>query len=144
MESRIIQRDHYRTGCSAHRYLLADIPLQTEYSPLRWRVAIDALLLEKSGVMLVEKLRTIFFFQGYFNYLNKYIGHHMMKDGEAYEQLAWDKYGSREGKNAIDQALKKVLSFDLIQHARVYAAMCSNDAKSYYDRIVHAIASMLM
>jgi hypothetical protein len=27
--------------------LLADIPLQTGYSPLRWRVAIDALLLKK-------------------------------------------------------------------------------------------------
>jgi hypothetical protein len=27
--------------------LLTDIPLQTGYSPLRWCVAIDALLLEK-------------------------------------------------------------------------------------------------
>jgi hypothetical protein len=94
--------------------LLADIPLQTGYSPIRWRVAIDALLLKKAGVTLVEKLRTIVLFQGYFNYLNKYIGRHMMKDGEAYEQLAWEQYGSREGKNAIEQALNKVLSFDMI------------------------------
>jgi hypothetical protein len=34
--------------------LLTDIPLQTGYSPLRWRVAIDALILKKSGVTLVE------------------------------------------------------------------------------------------
>jgi hypothetical protein len=39
----------------------------------------------------------------------------MMKDGEAYEHLAWEQYGSREGKNAIEQELNKVLSFDLIQ-----------------------------
>jgi hypothetical protein len=64
-----------------------------------------------------KKLRTIVLFQGDFNYLNKYIEHHMMKDGEAYEQLAWDKYGIRERKNAIDQALNKVLSFDLIRQA---------------------------
>jgi hypothetical protein len=51
--------------------LLTDIPLQTGYSPIRWRVAIDALLLKKSGVTLVEKLRTIFLFQGNVNYLNK-------------------------------------------------------------------------
>jgi hypothetical protein len=38
----------------------------------------------------------------------------MMKDSEAYEQLAWEQYGSHEGKNKIDQALNKVLSFDLI------------------------------
>jgi hypothetical protein len=34
---------------------------------------------KKSGVTLVEKLRTIFLFQGDVNYLNKYIVHHMMK-----------------------------------------------------------------
>jgi hypothetical protein len=110
--------------------LLTDIPLQTGYSPLRWRVDIDALLLKKAGVNLVEKLRTIVLFQGDFNYLNKYIGRHMMKDGEAWEQLAWEQYGSRKGKNAIEQALKKVLSFDLIRQARMDAAMRSNDSKS--------------
>jgi hypothetical protein len=119
--------------------LLIYIPLQTGYSALRWRVAIDALLLKKS-----EKLRTIFLSQGDFNYLNNYIGRHMMKDGEAYEKLTWEQYGSREGKNAIDQALNKVLSFYLIRQAQMDAAMCANDAKSCYDRIVHAIASILM
>jgi hypothetical protein len=68
----------------------------------------------------------------------------MMNDGEAYEQLAWEKYGSCEGKNAIEQALNKVLSFELIRQARMDAAMCYNDAKSCYDRIVHSIASILM
>jgi hypothetical protein len=53
--------------------------------------------LEKAGVTLVEKLRTVVLFQGDFNYLNKYIGRHMMKDGEACEQLSWEKYGSHEG-----------------------------------------------
>jgi hypothetical protein len=86
--------------------LLTNIPLQTGYSPLRWRVAIDALLLEKSGVTLVDKLRTIVLFKGDFKYLSKYI--------EAYEQLVWEQYGSREGNNAIDQALTNVISFDLI------------------------------
>jgi polysaccharide deacetylase 2 family uncharacterized protein YibQ len=69
--------------------LLIYIPLQTGYYTLRWRVAIDALLLNKAGVTMVDKLRTIVLFQGDFNYLNNYIGRHMMKDGEAYEQLAW-------------------------------------------------------
>jgi hypothetical protein len=44
--------------------LLTDIPLQTGYSPLRWRVAINALLLKKAGLTLVDKLRTIVLFQG--------------------------------------------------------------------------------
>jgi hypothetical protein len=124
--------------------ILTYIPLQTGYSPLRWRVAIDALFLKKAGVMLVEKLSTSVLFQGDLNYLNKYIGHHTMKDGEEYEQLAWEQYGSCERNNAIEQALNKVLSFDLIQQAQMDAAMCSNDDKSCYDRILHSIASILM
>jgi hypothetical protein len=68
----------------------------------------------------------------------------MTKDGEAYEHLAWEQYGSREGKNAIEQALNKVLSFDLIRQARIDADMFSNDAKSCYDKIVHSIASIIM
>jgi hypothetical protein len=67
----------------------------------------------------------------------------MMKDSEAYEQLAWEQYGSCEGKNMIDKALK-VLSFDLIRQAHLHADMCYNDSKSCYDRIVHPIASILM
>jgi hypothetical protein len=68
----------------------------------------------------------------------------MMKDAEAYEQLAWEQYVSREGKKVIDQALNKVLSFDLIRQARVVVALGSNDAKSCHDSIVHAIESILM
>jgi hypothetical protein len=124
--------------------LLTDIPLQTGYSPLRWWVAIDALLLKKIGVRLVEKLRSIVLFQGDLNYLNKYIGLQMMNHGEAYEQLSWEEYGSHERNKAINQALNKVLSFYLIQLAWVDAAMCANDDKSCYDRIVHEIASILM
>jgi hypothetical protein len=124
--------------------LLTDIPLQTGYYPFRWCVAIDALLLNKAGVTLVEKLRTIVLFQGDLNYLNKYIGRNMIKDGEAYEQLAWVQYWSHEGNNAIDQELNKVLSFDLIRQARMDAAMCSNDDKSCYDRIVYSISSIIM
>jgi hypothetical protein len=68
----------------------------------------------------------------------------MMKDSEGYEQLACEQYGSREGKNVIEQVLNKVLSFDLIQQAIMDAAMCSNDAESFYDRILHSIASIMM
>jgi hypothetical protein len=76
--------------------------------------------------------------------MNKYIGRHMMKDGEAYEQFAWEKYGSHEGNKAIDQSLNIVLSFDLMQQARVDAYICSNDAKSCYHSIGHAITSILI
>jgi hypothetical protein len=68
----------------------------------------------------------------------------MMKEGEAYEQLVWEQYGSRETKNSIDQALNTVLSLDLIRQDRMDEAICVNDSKSCYDRIVYSIVSILM
>jgi hypothetical protein len=100
--------------------------------------------LKKAGVALVEKLHIIVLFQGDFNYLNKYIVRHMMKDGEAYKQLAWEQYGSSEGNNAIEKAPDKVISFDFIRQARMDAAMCSDDAKICYNRRLHSIASIIM
>jgi hypothetical protein len=47
--------------------LLTDTPMQTGYSTLRWSVAINALLLNKSGVTLVEKMSTIVLLRVDFN-----------------------------------------------------------------------------
>ena len=43
---------------------------------------------------------------------------------------------------AIDQALHKRLTYDIIRQHRLPAILCSNDAKSCYDRILHPIASL--
>jgi hypothetical protein len=53
--------------------------------------------------------------------------------------MAWEQYGSRAGKKAIDQALNNVITFDLISQA-----LCSNYAKSCYDRSIHSVAAIAM
>jgi hypothetical protein len=45
--------------------------------------------------------------------------------------------------SAILHAVNKVLSFDLICQYKAPAALCSNDAKSCYDRIIHSIVPSL-
>jgi hypothetical protein len=62
--------------------LLTNILMQSVYSPARWRTAVDALLLKKSGVTFIEKLRNIVLFRGCLNYMNKFIGFHIMKNIE--------------------------------------------------------------
>jgi hypothetical protein len=44
--------------------------------------------------------------------------------------------------SAILHAVNKVLSFDLIRQYKAPAALCSNDAKSCYDRIIYSVASL--
>jgi hypothetical protein len=43
---------------------LTNILMQSGYSPALWRMVVDALLLKKSGVTLIEKLWTIVLFWG--------------------------------------------------------------------------------
>ncbi len=68
----------------------------------------------------------------------------MMYTAEQLQVVAKERYGSRKNKAAIEQCLNKRLTFDLARQLKRPLAMCSNDAKSCYDRIVHSVASLCM
>ena len=53
-------------------------------------------------------------------------------------------YGGVPRRRAALCTLNKILSLDTIRLERRPAAVCSNDAKSCYDRIVHTVASLSM
>ena len=58
--------------------------------------------------------------------------------------LAPEQYGSRKFYTAINQGLNKRLSFDILRQRKQRGALCSTDAMSCYDRIVHVAASLAM
>jgi hypothetical protein len=68
----------------------------------------------------------------------------MMYTAEPLQVVTKEQYGSRKNKAAIEQCLNKRLTFDLARQLKRPLAMCSNDAKSCYDRIVHSVASICM
>jgi hypothetical protein len=47
-------------------------------------------------------------------------------------------------KTAIAHALNKRLSYDLMRQMKTAGALCSNDAKSCYDCILHSVASLCL
>ena len=67
-----------------------------------------------------------------------------MFTAEDLKAIAKEQFGSRAGLTAIDQSLNKRLTYDLMQQRKRPGALCSNDAKSCYDRIVHSVASLAM
>jgi len=102
-------------------------------------------MLEKSpGNFQVDKLQIILLFEAAFNQLNKYIGREMMHHAEQYGLVAREQYGSHHGCSLITQSLNKRLTFDQIQQLKQVAIVCSNEAKSCYNRIVHQIAAQSM
>ena len=140
---------HFRAG-TTNRLIadfeatMANIPFATGYSPSRWRHGMDVELLKKPGNYRVTDLRTIVLYDAEFNRNNALLGRRLMAQAEHLNQFAPEQYGSRKGMSAIEHGLNKRLTFDLIRQLRLPAAMCSNDAKSCYDRIVHSVATLSM
>ena len=102
-------------------------------------------MIQKSGKQPeVEKLRTINLLECEFNFNNKIMGRAVGECAERNNLLPKEQYGSRKRHQARHQGLNKRLLYDLVHFQRKPMILCSNDAKSCYDRIIHAIASIAM
>ena len=102
------------------------------------------MLEKKAGNFRVDKLRAILLFEVCFNDQNKQIGRAMMYHTEDMAMLAPEQFGSRKRLSAIEHCVNKRLTFDLWRQKKRPGALCANDAKSCYDRIVHSVASLCM
>lgn len=112
--------------------------------PKCWRTGTNVMLEKSQGIRDVEKMRIILLYDSEFNYSNKTTGRQITEFGTKHGLIAGEQYGSRPMHTANDQALNKRLQFDLWRCQRTTAALCSNDARRCYDRIVHSVASMAM
>ncbi len=102
------------------------------------------MILKHSGLTDLASLQTIVLFQVDCNFAFKHIGREMMRIAEMTGSLAPEQYGSQKAYWAIDLATNKTLTNDLLRQLKRPGAICSNDAKSCYDLIGHAQASMAM
>ena len=133
---------HFKAGAkepwlAEFETIMTSIPFETGMSPSRWQQGINVMLEKKKGIRRVDKLRAILLYEADFNQNNKMIGRNMMYTAEDLNLIAKEQYGSRKSLSAIDHSLNKTLTYDLIRQLKKPGALCSNDAKSCYDRIVH-------
>jgi hypothetical protein len=117
--------------------IMANLPYIYGFSPQRWKKGLDVMLEKKPGVRQVSSLRAILLYEADFNQNNKRLGREMLFRAEKHKAVAAEQFGSRKHLSAIDQSLNKALTFDIWRQLRQCGALCSNDAKSCYDRIVH-------
>lgn len=121
---------------------LAHIPYYTGYTPSSWSFGVDCMIPKKAGLDLVTKLRTIVLCEAGLTFNNSKLAKSTMEYAERNNYLAPEQFGSRNGKKAVDHAVHKRLTYDILRQTRRPGALCSNDAKSCYDRILHSIATM--
>jgi hypothetical protein len=140
---------HYKAACAndtiaAFDTDLRNLPYQYGFSPEPWQLITDVEILKKAGVYDVEKMRTITLMHAEFNMNNKKLGKDLLANAEKHAAIAPEQFGSRKKHQSIVAALNKRLTMDLLRLRRKAGALCSNDAKSCYDRIVHSIGSISM
>ena len=101
-------------------------------------------MLEKLfGERLVSKLRAILLMEADFNAGNKIVyGERMLGNVRKY-RLMPDEIFSERNRMADDGGLTKVLFYDVVRQLRTVAAIASVDASNCYDRVAHAIASLI-
>ena len=121
---------------------ISNVAYTTGVSPLAWEKGVNVMIHKKSHEDLVTKLRTIVLTEADFNFNNKVLGRSTIYHAERHQLLPDEQYGSRPNKCAIDHAIHKRLTYDILRQMKQPGALCSNDAKSCYDRVVHSIACM--
>jgi hypothetical protein len=123
---------------------MANIPYASGYSPEAWTKFTNVLIPKKTTSSAIEKLRIIVLFHALFNLNNKHLGQAMVANAERHNQIPWEAYGSRKSHRLIKCAANKVFTTDIARQEHRSMDICSNDAKSCYDWILHVIASICM
>ena len=121
---------------------MINIPMETGYSPERWRKADDHMEQKAPDNFNIDRFRPIIHVEADFNMANGFIGRKVMHNAEKNDILAPEQYGSRKDKSAQDQALNKRLIFDVARQTKKPMVLVANDAKSCYDRILHVMVML--
>ena len=119
---------------------IRDIPFSTGFVPSQWKHLMNFAIEKKPGEKRVTKMRTIQMMNAEFQTNNKKVGKAAMAYAERHGLIPAGQFGSRKEHQAIDLALTKRLTWDLLLLQRRAAGWISNDAKSCFDRIVHWVA----
>jgi hypothetical protein len=139
---------HYIVGCKsdivAHYHdTRVSVILAHAIQLEGWSRGLSVMLEKMLGVMLVSKLQAILLMEADFNASKKNVyGVRMMQNARDHRLMPKEIY-SKKNRMADDGMLTKTLFYDVTPQARVPAAIASVDASNCYDRIAHAMASLV-
>ncbi len=139
---------HYIVGCKSDlisHYHAARVTVTLAHAILlkRWSRGLLVMLEKTLGVTLVTKLCPILLMEGDFNATNKIIfGCRMIKNAQRHHLMPEEIF-SKKNRMADNRTLCKTLFYDINRQSRVPATIALVDASNCYDRIAHAIASLI-
>ena len=122
---------------------MTSLALRQGFAYKRWARGLSVMLEKELGNKLISKLRAILLMEADFNFGNKQTyGVHMLDNARKYRIMPEEIFNERN-RMADEGTLARVFFFDLVRQTRLPAGMSSVDAANCYDRIAHAIASLV-
>jgi len=109
----------------------------------RWAQGLSIMLQKLFGCSLITKLQAILLIEADLNCSTKMVFGIRMLDEARRQNLMSEEVFSKRNKMADDGALTKVLTYDIIRQTRGSVGLASVDADNCYNRIAHAIASLV-
>lgn len=139
----------FRANCLRRKTLLVDTTLASlsyhhGHALRRWKRSINVLIQKKQNSVLAEKQRIIHLWEADANAIFKILARHAINIARDNGLLAPEQYGSCPEFSAQALSLAKRLIFDIARQRRDTIAICCNDAKQCYDRIVHTPAALAL
>jgi hypothetical protein len=109
----------------------------------RWSCVLSVMLEKTLGITLVSKLRAILLMKADFNASNKIVyGIRMMQNFRDHHLMSEEIF-SKNNRMADNGTLTKTLFYNVTHQTRVPAAIASVNTSNCYDRIAHAMASLI-
>jgi hypothetical protein len=109
----------------------------------RWAQGLLVMLQKMFGCSLITKLRSILLMEADFNGTNKQVYEIWMLANARKHNLMPEEIYSKQNRMADDGTLTKVITFDIIWQMRRSAGIALVDADNCYNRIAHAIVSLV-
>jgi hypothetical protein len=109
----------------------------------RWAQGLLVMLQKMFGCSLIIKLRSILLLEADFNRTNTQVYRIRMLANTRKHNLMSEEIYSKQNRMADNGTLTKVITFDIVRQTRCSAGIALVDADNCYDRIAHAIASLV-
>ena len=95
-------------------------------------------IIEENGEHRDRNLRTIVLLKQDFNYLNKFVGLHLLAMADKYGHLAIKQYLTSKNDLAMNHSVNKSVKLLFFRQNGLIFLPAYTDAKLCYDRIVHS------
>jgi Reverse transcriptase (RNA-dependent DNA polymerase) len=131
--------------CLRIQFLLMTMAIDHCHTYQRWKVVHNFLLEKIPGLPFLDKLRVIHIYEEDWSLIQKYYIAHKLNNIAAKEKTApIEQAGGRPGRNAIELAASRTLTYEAIRLQRLQGAVLYNDAKACYDRIIENISNLTL